>query len=429
MKKYIKLIIILVLGIVIIGIILYKKNDILPNEIFIDETFTNGQKEIKDFQVGKSYSVILYEDGSVWIAGSNYYYTSRNGYRYGIQKDNFTKLNIEKINQIAVGNNFVIALNENGEIYSWGGNEFGQLGRNSYGVDDTPMKLNISNIQSIYVNGSQVAALSYDNIAYYWGYATESKYSDGNEILKIENYKINDIFLTGQKYFFKTEDEKILVLGFGCDGITDERNGWATKPVEFDIDNVLSIKGESYPDETKTYIIKKDGAVYILDTNSSKELKELESDIKIKDILFFSPHSGISYNDDSNNDYYLIVDNNNNLYFQNQLILTNVKNIMKAKDSIADKILILKNDGTVYNLGYLIDNLAKTEGYSDYFRTIPIKVNIQNIKLMGITEKYIVLIDNDNYIHRLGKSEHGGLGIEENEIVNEFHTEERRIKS
>lgn len=425
MKKWIIPITIILIFIVFIGILIFmglpnfieyykqiKEQSSMQKAFILDEQFTNDQKEIKDFQVGKSYSVILYEDGTVWVAGSNYYYND--GEIYGLQRDTFTRVNIENVDKISVGNNFVLALTKNGEVYSWGGNDYGQLGREDYGVDDIPKKLELNNIKEIYTKDNQAAALSNDNVAYYWGYATRSNYSGYDKILKLENQKITDIFLIGYKYFFKTEDGKILGLGFNFEVLTDEVNGWATKPVEFDISNVKYIREKG---ESEAFIIKDDGTAYTLNPKESKELTKIESNVKINDIYCFE----WSLEEEQK---YFIIDENNNLYYNNKCIMQNVKNITHAKmSSSSEKILILKEDGTVYNFGYLVDNLTKTEGYSDYFRTTPIKLNVQNIKLLGITDYYAILVDYNNKIYRLGKSYRGGLGIEENQIVKDFQGE------
>lgn len=423
MKKWTVPIIIILIFVLIIGILMikglpnfieyYKQNkeqSKMQKAFILDADFPNNQKEIKDFQVGKSYSVILYEDGTVWVAGSNYYYND--GYIYGLQRDAFTKVNIENIEKISVGSNFVLALSKNGEVYSWGGNDYGQLGREAYSIDDTPKKLELKNIKEIYTKDDQAAALSHDNVAYYWGYATRSDYSSYDDILKIEDKKITDIFLIGYKFFFKTEEGKILGLGFDFEAMTDEVNGWATKPVELDISNVKYIREKG---TSEAFVIKEDGTAYTLNANKSKELTKIETAIKIKDIYFFDWYS-------QEEQKYFIIDENNNLYYNNECILKDVESITHAKmTNSSERILILKKDGTVYNFGYLVDKLTITEGgYSDYFSTTPIKLNVQNIKLMGITEDYVILIDKNNTIYRLGKSEKGGLGTGEDEISQDF---------
>lgn len=419
--------ILIILAIIIVLVILMIK--ILPKGIEIsiakreenkikqafntEAIFPENEKEIKDFQVGDSYSVILYEDGTVWIAGSNYYYDDEK--IYGLQRNNFTKVNIENVSNIKVGNNFVLALTKNGEVYSWGGNDYGQLGRIASRIDDTPKKLDISNIKEIFVHEGQAAALDYDNNAYYWGYATNSIYN--NKILKIENEKVSNIYLKDYQYFFKTESGKILGLGMRFDGVTDQINGWATKPVEFEIDNVKDIK--SFGIENKSCIIKNDGTAYILDTKESKELKNIDTKLKINDIYYF----GSTQEQEFDKTKYFLIDNNDNLYYNDQCILKNVDGLEKAKNvsGEADRVLILKKDGTIYNFGHSINNLARTGSYGTSPLYNLVNIEITNIKLMGITNYYAILIDKDNKIYRIGKNNKGGLGIgNEDEVAEDF---------
>lgn len=424
MKKSIVIILVFIL---LIGAFFIMKNIInidteqQKQQIFDEEMFINGSKNIKDLQTGDSYTVILYEDGSVWVTGANYHYSSRNGYQYGMQVEKFSKLKLNNIEQIAVGSNFVIALDKDGYIYSWGGNEYGQLGRNTINdISDIPTKLEVENIKKIYVNNFQVVALSNDNTAYYFGYASNSKYYNGeNKILKIDNYEITDVFLTGYRYYFKTnERDKYLIVGFSCGGITDQINGWAKDPVEIEINNVSKIVG--YPNIDEDFIIKNDGKVYSIETKESKEIKETDFNkyIKsIKDIIF------TEYTKSNEGYTYFVIDDKNNLYYKNTFVLDNINIIVNGIENSNN--LLLKQDGTAYNMGFTIDNLAKTEPHTDYFTIQAKKINIENVKIVAIAKKYAIIVDDNNTIYRLGKSDKGALGIKADETIKEFNSIKR----
>ena len=186
MKKY-KLFI-LIVGLIIFGILIFFSNKFFTNGIkglgeneeksAFDESadFYENNSNIIDIAAGNTYTAILKEDGSVWVSGKNETYTSNHIYE-GIKIDEFTKMKIENIKQIGVGSDFVIALKENGDVYSWGGNSYSELGIEGLKTSkpyQVPRKVNIKNIEKIYVFGNQVAALSKEGIAYYWGYAVDS---------------------------------------------------------------------------------------------------------------------------------------------------------------------------------------------------------------------------------------------------------------
>ena len=422
-----KSIIIILVFILLIGAFFIMKNIInidteqQKQQIFDEEMFINGSKNRKDLQTGDSYTVILYEDGSVWVAGANYHYSSRNGYQYGMQVEKFSKLKLNNIEQIAVGSNFVIALDKDGYIYSWGGNEYGQLGRNTINdISDIPTKLEVENIKKIYVNNFQVVALSNDNTAYYFGYASNSKYYNGeNKILKIDNYEITDVFLTGYRYYFKTsEKDKYQVVGHSCGGITDQINGWAREPVEIEISNVSKIVG--YPNIDEDFIIKNDGNVYSIKTKESKEIKETDFNkyiTNIKDIIF------TEYTKSNEGYTYFAIDEKNNLYYKNTFVLDNINIVANGIENRNN--LLLKQDGTVYNMGFTIDNLSETEPYTDYFTIQAKKINIENVKIVSVAKKYAIIVDNNNTIYRLGKSDNGALGIKADETIKEFNSTNR----
>ena len=111
------------------------------------------------------------------------------------------------------------------------------------------------------------------------------------------------------------------------------------------------------------------------------------------------------------------------MYYKNTFILDNVNIAVNGKEN--DYNLLLKQDGTLYSMGLTIDNLAKTEPYTDSFTIIPKKINVENVKLAAIAKKYAIIVDKNNMIHRLGKSDKGALGVKADETINEFNSVNR----
>ena len=73
------------------------------------------------------------------------------------------------IKTIACGGRHTIALVETGEIYSWGSNQYGQLGLGDKNPNTRPQKIIISDITSISCGESHAVALTAKKEIYVWG--------------------------------------------------------------------------------------------------------------------------------------------------------------------------------------------------------------------------------------------------------------------
>lgn len=359
--------------------------------------------KIKEIQTGKTYTAILKEDGTVWIAGKNKSYTSDYTYE-GIQRNKWTKMRLEDIKQIAVGDNFALALNYAGEVYSWGSNQFSQLGRDtdSSKPNQIPKKIEIENIDKIYVFGEQAAALSYDKTAYYWGYATQD-YST-KKAKKFEKEKVDEIYLVHHQYYFKTQTDEIYGLGYEFDGVTAQQNGWAIEPVKINISNVDKITSyEGYEANTGTsrkYVIKNDSTVWILDTKGTILESKIENLSNIKNIYPYQSTEGGSY---------LALDEQGNLQLQGNMIMANVKDV-KVNERV---VIIQKQDGTLWNFGESIEFMkyGMSGGIPNY--QIPKQILIDNTELFSISDNFMLVVDKNNQLYRHGHNTEGQLGAGE----------------
>ena len=94
-----------------------------------------------------------------------------------INISNYGSLKNNKIIKIVGGNNFIVALDSNGYVHTWGKGDFGQLGYEIYSKNNIapiyssliPTKLNINNIADINISGYNVYAKDFNNKVYIWG--------------------------------------------------------------------------------------------------------------------------------------------------------------------------------------------------------------------------------------------------------------------
>ena len=131
----------------------------------ISELINDSITEIKDFQIGKDFCIILTSTGTVLTEGDNslgqlgkpdYDENNENSQIFG-------KVNIpEKIINISVGYEFVYAISENKKVYAWGCNKYGQIPECGKNICKEPLFLQkVTNLKPslICCGGYHVSAL------------------------------------------------------------------------------------------------------------------------------------------------------------------------------------------------------------------------------------------------------------------------------
>ena len=150
----------------------------------------NKLTKVKDIAVGYDSSSALLEDGTVVSWGNNGSYNLGNGTNvdstvpvYVVDSDGNK---IKDIVKIARGNDYCLALTKDGEIYSWGYNNYGQLGLNNVAttqyatkVKDETGKGTIQDVTDIVASMYTSYALKEDGTVYAWGYNADGQLGNG----------------------------------------------------------------------------------------------------------------------------------------------------------------------------------------------------------------------------------------------------------
>ncbi|MBR4870146.1 MAG: S-layer homology domain-containing protein [Oscillospiraceae bacterium] len=125
---------------------------------------------VKQVECGADHTVILKEDGSVWVRGVARQSALADGRTSGSSEE-FIKV-MDGCVDISAGDQFAVALKANGDLYGWGNNHCGQLGvssslKDSYGISYVPYPTYItSNVREVDCGDATTYLIKNDNSLY-----------------------------------------------------------------------------------------------------------------------------------------------------------------------------------------------------------------------------------------------------------------------
>ncbi|MBI0145493.1 MULTISPECIES: RCC1 domain-containing protein [Bifidobacterium] len=138
-----------------------------------------GVPKFTQISAGTNHSLALGSDGNLYSWGYNYHGELGNGNSGSVvplptPSKRIMPTDGTKFTQISTGYNHSLALGSDGNLYSWGDNAYGQLGRSISGVNDgTPRKVNlpagVSRFTQVIAGGYHSLALGSDGNLYSWG--------------------------------------------------------------------------------------------------------------------------------------------------------------------------------------------------------------------------------------------------------------------
>lgn len=132
---------------------------------------------------GDMHSVAVNVDGSIWTWGNNDHGQLGDGTKINKYKPIVVK-GLPKVTKVAAGGDHTLALDEDGNVWAWGNDEYGQLGvgdGNSNKYRSYPIKINsINNIIDISAGEDFSLAVRNDGTVWAWGYNAHGQLGNGN---------------------------------------------------------------------------------------------------------------------------------------------------------------------------------------------------------------------------------------------------------
>ncbi|MBQ9985819.1 MAG: hypothetical protein IJP38_05880 [Oscillospiraceae bacterium] len=150
---------------------------------------------IIDIAAGGGSALALKNDGTVWAWGANQYGQLGNN----STTDSVSPVQVETVDgnltnvtAIAMGEKNGFAITADGAVYAWGDNTYGQLGNNSTTQSSVAVRVvgannegYLSGIKSISVGNSHVLALKINGEVYGWGDNTYGQIGDGTNVNRL----------------------------------------------------------------------------------------------------------------------------------------------------------------------------------------------------------------------------------------------------
>lgn len=220
-------------------------------------------------------SAAILEDGSLYTWGQNYYGDVGNGISGGKQLTPVKILSNAKT--VCFGNFYGGAITEDGSLYMWGYNKYGQIGNGTTVNQLTPIKI-LSNVKSFSLNSLHSAAITEDGSLYMWGYNSCGQIGNGTISNQLTPVKIlSDVVSVAVGHAHSaaiTSDGSLYMWGANGDGkigngtLADEttENNQLT-PVKI-LSDVVSVSLGTY----HSAAITKDGSLYMWGANSEGEI-------------------------------------------------------------------------------------------------------------------------------------------------------------
>jgi len=131
----------------------------------------------RKIELGAFHTCAIKQDGSLWCWGNNEF----GQLGVGILSDELTPVRIipSGIAAVSLGSAHTCAVGQDGSLWCWGNNEFGQLGDGTNSNRKIPVKIFSSGIAAVSLGALHTCAIKQDDSLWCWGYNEFGQLGDG----------------------------------------------------------------------------------------------------------------------------------------------------------------------------------------------------------------------------------------------------------
>ena len=230
---------------------------------------------------GGSHSLALKNDGAVWAWGDNYYGQLGDGIQpYVPYIKTAVQVNgLSGITAIARGYSHSLALKNDGTVWAWGSNYYGQLGDGTVVDRETVVQVSrLSGITAIAGGGSHSLALKKDGTVWAWGNNENGQLGDGTVINKTTAVQVSGLsgitaIASGYSHSLALKnDGTVWAWGNNYNGqLGDGTTMYATTAVQVrGLSGITAIAGGGL----HSLALKNDGTVWAWGNNLKRQLGE-----------------------------------------------------------------------------------------------------------------------------------------------------------
>ena len=192
---------------------------------------------VKEVSLGGGYSAAIKEDGSLWLWGDNRYGQLGDGTTVG--KTTPIKI-LDHVKEVSLGDGHSAVIKGDGSLWLWGDNGYGQLGDGTTVDKATPVKT-LDHVKKVSLGGSHSAAIKEDGSLWLWGDNRYGQLGDGTTVGKTTPIKILDhvkeVSLGGGYSAAIKEDGSLWLWGGNEYGqLGDGRTEYRSIPVQVIVD-------------------------------------------------------------------------------------------------------------------------------------------------------------------------------------------------
>ena len=138
-----------------------------------------GLDDVVQIATGWHHAMALKQDGSVWMWGNNPY--GQLGLGDFMKRLHPAKLtHLPKIKEIACGSWHSMAIDQNGKVWTWGRNENGMLGNGNEENSTLPVQIDLEQIKRIGAGCFQSLAINQNDEVLVWGENWNGQLGIGN---------------------------------------------------------------------------------------------------------------------------------------------------------------------------------------------------------------------------------------------------------